>query len=380
VANLDIIRGRQVIVPLTNKSGGAVAAGDVVVIGDGTNDKAFTTTTTASFNARMVGIAQEAIAADAEGRVLVFGYAPLVNSAASLTRDHFLFTSSTAKEATGSATRAAGAFGQVLETGTDPEAVIWGMPDGASGGSLTVEEADGTPSVSSVTTIKVGNGDLTDEGSGVVRVKTAADASGGGTFPPAWSPDSLTHDYEFDSALSGWTDLGTPTKDADSTADSHLYLERASSASVAWDGIYRAIPATPFTVTIKVTDVSHHVTDGTMQVALILGAATPGEFVSAAYIGDTRGYSVSERYTNRTTYNTQHGAVRVIYGPPCYLRFTVNSTTSYDSYCSHNGLVWVPIVTAQNPGFTIGSYGIAVFSNGSPGSPTKAFIDWLDLS
>lgn len=134
MSSLDIIRGRQVVVPLTNRSGAAVAAGDVVVIGDGTNDKSFTTTTTPSFNSRMVGIAQEAIANAAEGRVLIFGYAPIVNSAASLTRDHFLFTSSTAKEATGSGTRAAGAFGQVIETGTDPEAVIWGMPDAAAAG------------------------------------------------------------------------------------------------------------------------------------------------------------------------------------------------------------------------------------------------------
>lgn len=139
MSNLDIIRGRQVVVPLTNRSGGSVAAGDVVVVGDGTNDKCFTTTTTASFNSRSVGIAQETIANGSEGRVLLMGYSPIVNSAASLTRDHFLYTSTTAKEATGSATRTAGAFGQVLETATDPEAIIWGLPEltddtGAGGG------------------------------------------------------------------------------------------------------------------------------------------------------------------------------------------------------------------------------------------------------
>ncbi|NJL03086.1 MAG: hypothetical protein HC910_21885 [Spirulinaceae cyanobacterium SM2_1_0] len=50
---------------------------------------------------------------------------------------------------------------------------------GGSGVSLTVEEADGSPSVANVSKIIVGNGDLIDNGSGVVRVKTAADASGG---------------------------------------------------------------------------------------------------------------------------------------------------------------------------------------------------------
>jgi len=141
----DLIRGRAVDWTLTNKSGGAVAAGDVVVIGDGTNDNCFTTTTSASFNARMVGVAQEAIANNAVGRIRIKGYCPIVNTNASVTRDHFLFTHTTAKEATGSATRVAGAFGQVLETGADPEAIIWGMPDAtaATAGPYDIERYTG---------------------------------------------------------------------------------------------------------------------------------------------------------------------------------------------------------------------------------------------
>ncbi len=48
-----------------------------------------------------------------------------------------------------------------------------------SGGSLTVEEVDGTPSVSSVNTIVVSNGTLTDDGSGQVTITTG----GGGSVP-----------------------------------------------------------------------------------------------------------------------------------------------------------------------------------------------------
>lgn len=153
--------GRRVIVPLVNRSGGQVIAGDVVVIGDGTNDACFTTTTTASFNARHVGIAQETIASLATGRVLTSGYSSIVNSAASLTRDHFLFTSTVAKEATGSATRAAGAFGQVLTTGTDTVCLIWGVPDGAGGAGLGAW-TDYTPTWgASGTAPALGNGTLT---------------------------------------------------------------------------------------------------------------------------------------------------------------------------------------------------------------------------
>lgn len=43
--------------------------------------------------------------------------------------------------------------------------------------SLTVEEADGTPAVTKVTKIVTGNGDITNIGAGVVRVKTASDVT-----------------------------------------------------------------------------------------------------------------------------------------------------------------------------------------------------------
>lgn len=66
------------------------------------------------------------------------------------------------------------------------------------GGSTTVQEADGTPSVASVSTIKVGNGDLTDEGGGVVRIKTAADATGvgGGSATPEVNAAARVYAYQ----------------------------------------------------------------------------------------------------------------------------------------------------------------------------------------
>ena len=42
--------------------------------------------------------------------------------------------------------------------------------EASGGGSITVEEQDGTPSVSNVNKIKVTNGTLTDDGSGVVSI------------------------------------------------------------------------------------------------------------------------------------------------------------------------------------------------------------------
>lgn len=49
---------------------------------------------------------------------------------------------------------------------------------GGGGGSLTVKEADGTPTVASVTTIVVSNGTMTDDGGGQVTITTGGGSTG----------------------------------------------------------------------------------------------------------------------------------------------------------------------------------------------------------
>lgn len=53
----------------------------------------------------------------------------------------------------------------------------WDAQASSGGSSLTVEEQDGSPSVSSVSKIKVTNGDLTDDGSGTVSIDTSGSGS-----------------------------------------------------------------------------------------------------------------------------------------------------------------------------------------------------------
>jgi len=67
-------------------------------------------------------------------------------------------------------------LGQVL-TADGLGGATWETP--AGGGSITVEEVDGTPTVANVTKIKVTNGTLTDEGAGVVTIITCGGAGGG---------------------------------------------------------------------------------------------------------------------------------------------------------------------------------------------------------
>lgn len=125
--------GRQVVIPMTNKSGGGVVAGDVVIV-DTSNDTAFTTTTSAAFTGG-VGVAQETIANNAIGRVLIEGYAALVNVSASVTRGQYGATHTVAKQAAGTASRGTGTFAQWLTGGTTPTARIF--PVDLLGSSLT---------------------------------------------------------------------------------------------------------------------------------------------------------------------------------------------------------------------------------------------------
>lgn len=130
------IYGRQVVLPLVNKTGAGVVAGDVVIV-DTANDGAFTTTTSGQ-SQKSVGVAQETIANNATGRVLVSGYAALINVPASVTRGHYIETHTVAKQATGNSTRRAGSFGQFLTGGTTPTAWLWGFPDNSGAAGETV--------------------------------------------------------------------------------------------------------------------------------------------------------------------------------------------------------------------------------------------------
>lgn len=126
--------GRRVVVPLVNKSGGGVIAGDVVII-DTANDDAFTTTTSAAFTGT-VGIAQETIANNATGQVLLSGEAALVNVSASVTRGYYGATHTVAKQAASAgASRGVGTFCQFKTGGATPKAIIF--PVDLLGSSLT---------------------------------------------------------------------------------------------------------------------------------------------------------------------------------------------------------------------------------------------------
>jgi hypothetical protein len=151
--------GRNTVIALTNKSGGSVAAGDFVYI-DTTNNDSFTTGTTSAYT-KGIGIAQQTIASNAVGLVLIDGYAALVNVNASVTRGNFLKSHTVVKQGTDAgASRIAGTCGMFLTGGTTPDAIIW-QPDLGAGSGLSdpmTTRGDVIVRDSSNTTARLGRG------------------------------------------------------------------------------------------------------------------------------------------------------------------------------------------------------------------------------
>ncbi len=127
----------------TNKSGGSIGAGDVVVLDTG-NAQAVTTTTTAT-NTDVIGVALETIANDAVGIIATGGTFSVTVTGATAIGD-YLFTSTTVKKADPSSTFSEGAFARALtSSSTSVVAIIFnGGAVQSVPGSATFEFESGT--------------------------------------------------------------------------------------------------------------------------------------------------------------------------------------------------------------------------------------------
>lgn len=122
--------GRTNIAVLTNKSGGDLTQGAVVVI-DGTTAAAFTTTTTSGFTNGAVGVILEpnGIANNATGLVAFAGWIPKINLSGAASLGDLFKTHTVAGQAVRHAAPAVqGDCGMVLATGTTPAALLFGQP------------------------------------------------------------------------------------------------------------------------------------------------------------------------------------------------------------------------------------------------------------
>lgn len=127
MADLDLARGRSVVLPLTNRTGATRSPGDVVII-DTANNESFTSALASNFGGP-IGVVDETIGIGSNGRVVVEGYARQVKVLATASRGDYLYHSSSALTAAHMAGSGptAGAFGYVLKggSGTEPSAHIF---------------------------------------------------------------------------------------------------------------------------------------------------------------------------------------------------------------------------------------------------------------
>lgn len=128
--------GRTETARLQNKSGAAVAFGDVVVISN-TDSGAFTTTNTEGYIDTRIGVVIEpaGIAANGYGIVAFSGYVPVVNLVSAANIGDHVSTSSTSGKGK-PAILGRGTFAQVLNAGTSPEAILFGSQYHADGAGV----------------------------------------------------------------------------------------------------------------------------------------------------------------------------------------------------------------------------------------------------
>jgi hypothetical protein len=291
---------------------------------------------------------------------------------------------------------------------SDDGAMIWhGFTKFGAVGATGPAGADGTSGdADALTTAETDTGKrLAPDGAG--GVAWAAGGGGGGTvsgqvggaaiYIPGLqgSPDirvAGANDDEFDTTASGlptgWTQLGTPdAQNANTLALSHYYVKANAGTGANLKGIYKAAPSMPFTVTCKLTassQVPYPWDNGNGNYAkfaiLAVAEATPGklEAISACW-NNAQGSRTLEvlNWTNPTTFNNQpSGDAACVQAVPIYLRLVVASSTSVTYAFSFDGLLWTTLLSAHDPGFTIGSVALAVSSE-QANFAVEALYDWI---
>lgn len=131
---------RTSIAYLTNKSGGALTYGAVVVL-DNTNANGFTTTTSAGLSTRGLGVIFDVagIANNATGAVAIGGWCPQINLNTASTVGQFIKTHTVAGQGTPhSSQQVEGDFAVALTASATPSAMLFGGPNAPiSAGTVT---------------------------------------------------------------------------------------------------------------------------------------------------------------------------------------------------------------------------------------------------
>jgi hypothetical protein len=178
--------------------------------------------------------------------------------------------------------------------------------------------------------------------------------------PPA-SPNAKDDEFDGTSSVT-WSN--TPTTAGIVSLNTYvpgkLYIGSASTANVV--GRVQAIPAGyPFTITTRISDAMLNA--NFHQAGIVVTTASPTGSSNAVVIGPQySGGAVGGLRWSGTmggTYASAGGLSKYL-NPPVWFRATFASATSLTTSASADGVNWVTMESAFNPGFTPGVMGLAV--------------------
>jgi hypothetical protein len=231
-------------------------------------------------------------------------------------------------------------------------------------------------------------------------VPTWAAAGGGGTGPVSTGTVAVTipglagsgdqkpgapaaSDDEFDTTSAGvptgWTAFGAAvtSQDTNTSIKSHYHQKQALTAGDSWNGIFKAAPAVPFTVTCKASAAFPLITNP--GVGLIISEANPPVKIAVVrfYAGASTLNIRNDVFTTLTGAPTA-GTNTVVASPIIYLRLKVTSATNMDVSFSYDGFTFFLLVAAWNPGLAAVSQvalGVDPLSQ-----PVDVAFDWIRFS
>lgn len=217
MANTALNRTTQAL--LTNKSGGALVYGDVVVL-DNTNSNGFTTTTTAGLSTRGLGVILEpsGIANNASGMVAIGGWVPQINLNTAATVGQFIKTHTVAGQGTPhSSPQVEGDFAVALTASATPPAMLFGSANGPGGSAGTVTNTgtltqyaviigNGGVDVTALASLGSSGDVLTSAGAGVAPSFQAPAAGGGGLVLLEQHTASASATLDFTTAITSTYD------------------------------------------------------------------------------------------------------------------------------------------------------------------------------
>ena len=357
----DILRGRQTVLWLTNRTGASASAGDVVIISSATA-AAFITTTTAGLATDVIGVVLETIANGAAGRVCVFGYVPQVNLTAAAALGDFVSTSTTAGSGTAGGSIQAGVFAQVLGTGTAPAAVVLGMPQQASGGGGGGDSTYTAAYASRPSASNDGDLFLPSDGFAVERDTGAAWVPWGPLFPLTVPP----------TAGWSWVNQGSSTISA---AGGGIYMQQPAGGGNALSLYMRTMPAAPFTITAALIPLLYDIDYTGAGIAIRDSSSSRIITFRIAY---TASLMQVQRYSDATTYvSTSVSAATRAGRHVLWLRIADDSTNLKYSI-SADGQNWIEILSESRTAYLANSdqVGFFAYANNATYPAGATLISW----